>query len=95
MIIKNIIYWILGMGILLLFMSCVKNRNFDAPEIICSEGEFEIIDISELKNFYKGETVQIQDDLVIEGYVISSDKEGNFFNTIYFQDESSNPSDGM
>lgn len=95
MIIKNIIYWILGMGILLLFMSCVKNRNFDAPEIICSEGEFEIIDISELKNFYKRETVQIQDDLVIKGYVISSDKEGNFFNTIYFQDESSNPSDGM
>ena len=83
------------MGILLVFMSCVKNRNFDAPEIICSEGEFEIIDISELKNFYKGETVQIQDDLVIKGYVISSDKEGNFFNTIYFQDESSNPSDGM
>lgn len=83
------------MGILLVFMSCVKNRNFDAPEIICSEGEFEIIDISELKNFYKGETVQIQDDLVIKGYVISSDKEGNFFNTIYFQDQSSNPSDGM
>jgi len=95
MIIKNTIYRILGMGILLVFMSCVKNRNFDAPEIICSEGEFEIIDISELKNFYKGETVQIQDDLVIKGYVISSDKEGNFFNTIYFQDESSNPSDGM
>ncbi|WP_430429048.1 DUF5689 domain-containing protein [Maribacter litoralis] len=95
MIIKNTIYRILGMGILLVFMSCVKIRNFDAPEIICSEGEFEIIDISELKNFYKGETVQIQDDLVIKGYVISSDKEGNFFNTIYFQDESSNPSDGM
>lgn len=95
MIIKNTIYRILGIGILLVFMSCVKNRNFDAPEIICSEGEFEIIDISELKNFYKGETVQIQDDLVIKGYVISSDKEGNFFNTIYFQDESSNPSDGM
>ncbi|VXB37489.1 DUF5689 domain-containing protein [Maribacter litoralis] len=95
MIIKNIIYRILGMGILLVFMSCVKNRNFDAPEIICSEGEFENIDISELKNFYKGETVQIQDDLVIKGYVISSDKEGNFFNTIYFQDESSNPLDGM
>ncbi|WP_437369417.1 DUF5689 domain-containing protein [Maribacter litoralis] len=95
MIIKNTIYRILGIGILLVFMSCVKNRNFDAPEIICSEGEFEVIDISELKNFYKGETVQIQDDLVIKGYVISSDKEGNFFNTIYFQDESSNPSDGM
>ncbi|MEP2056320.1 MAG: DUF5689 domain-containing protein [Maribacter litoralis] len=95
MIIKNTIYRLLSMGILLVFMSCVKNRNFVAPEIICSEGEFEIIDISELKNFYKGETVQIQDDLVIKGYVISSDKEGNFFNTIYFQDESSNPSDGM
>jgi len=44
---------------------------------------------------YNGDTFQIQEDLVIKGYVISSDKEGNFFNTIYFQDESSNPSEGM
>lgn len=81
--------------IVVMLFSCVKNREFDAPEVECSDSDFTFIAISELKNMYNGETFQIQEDLVIKGYVISSDKEGNFFNTIYFQNESSNPSDGM
>lgn len=81
--------------IAIMLFSCVKNREFDTPAIDCSDSEFTFISISELKNIYKGETIQIQEDLVVKGYVISSDKEGNFFNTIYFQDEPSNPSDGM
>ncbi|WP_036158805.1 DUF5689 domain-containing protein [Maribacter forsetii] len=81
--------------IVVMLISCVKNREFDAPEVECSDSDFAFIAISELKNMYNGETFQIQEDLVVKGYVISSDKEGNFFNTIYFQDESSSPSDGM
>lgn len=87
--------YILMITIVVMLFSCVKNREFDAPEAECSDSDFAFIAISELKNMYNGETFQIQEDLVVEGYVISSDKEGNFFNTIYFQDESSNPSDGM
>ena len=87
--------YILMITIVVMLFSCVKNREFDAPEAECSDSDFTFIAISELKNMYNGETFQIQEDLVVEGYVISSDKEGNFFNTIYFQDESSNPSDGM
>ncbi|WP_396633031.1 DUF5689 domain-containing protein [Maribacter sp. R86514] len=81
--------------IVVMLFSCVKNREFDVPELVCSDSDFTFIAISELKNMYNGDTFQIQEDLVIKGYVISSDKEGNFFNTIYFQDESSNPSGGM
>ena len=81
--------------IVVMLFSCVKNRDFNAPELECSASNFTFITISELKNMYNGDTFQIQEDLVIKGYVISSDKEGNFFNTIYFQDESSNPSEGM
>lgn len=87
--------YILMITIVVMLFSCVKNREFDAPEVECSDSDFTFIAISELKNMYNGETFQIQEDLVIKGYVISSDKEGNFFNTIYFQNESSNPSDGM
>jgi hypothetical protein len=90
---RNIYYWMIIIGIIL--SSCVKNKEFDSPEIACSNTEFTIISISELKNMYNSETIQIQEDLVIEGYVISSDKEGNFFNIIHFQDEPSNPSNGM
>ncbi|WP_244533994.1 DUF5689 domain-containing protein [Maribacter aquivivus] len=79
----------------IILSSCVKDKEFDAPDIQCSDTEFILISIAELKNMYNGETIQIQEDLVISGYVISSDKDGNFFNTIYFQDEPGNPLDGM
>ena len=79
----------------IMLFSCVKDKEFDAPDLECSDTEFTFISISELKNIYNGETIQIQEDLVVKAYVISSDKEGNFFNTVYFQDEPSNPSDGM
>ncbi len=81
--------------IALMLLSCVKNREFDAPDLECSDAEYTFISLSELKNMYNGETIQIQEDLVISGYVISSDKDGNFFNTIHFQDEQSNPLGGM
>ncbi|MEP2238024.1 MAG: DUF5689 domain-containing protein, partial [Maribacter sp.] len=81
-------------SVIMLF-SCVKNREFDTPELSCSDSEFSFISISELKSLYNGETMQIHEDLFVRGYVISSDKEGNFFNTVHFQDESSNPSEGM
>lgn len=90
---RNIFYWIMIIGIIL--SSCVKDKEFDAPDLECSDAEFTFISISELKNMHNGETIQIQDDLVINGYVISSDKEGNFFNIVHFQDEPSNPTDGM
>ncbi|MDF4203507.1 DUF5689 domain-containing protein [Maribacter sp. SA7] len=83
------------MTIVIMLFSCVKNREFDTPELACSDSEFSFISISELKSLYNGETMQIHEDLFVKGYVISSDKEGNFFNTVHFQDESSNPSDGM
>ncbi|TDT41952.1 lamin tail-like protein [Maribacter spongiicola] len=90
---SNIFYSMIA--ITLMLSSCVKDKEFDAPDLECSNAEFTFITISELKNIYNGETIQIQEDLVIKGYVISSDKEGNFFNTIYFQDEPSNPLGGM
>ncbi|WP_299321511.1 DUF5689 domain-containing protein [uncultured Maribacter sp.] len=90
---SNIFYGMILIGIML--SSCVKDKEFDVPDLECSDSEFTFISISELKNIYNGETIQIQEDLVIKAYVISSDKEGNFFNTVYFQDEPSNPSDGM
>ncbi|APQ17109.1 DUF5689 domain-containing protein [Maribacter hydrothermalis] len=86
---------IISISIMLVILSCVKNRDFDSPEIVCSDAEFTMISMAELKNFYDGETVQIQEDLVVEGFVTSSDKKGNFFNVIHFQDEASNATEGL
>jgi hypothetical protein len=76
-------------------MGCVKDRNFDAPKKIC-EVDLEVnASFADVKDLYVDGTVQIQDDLIIEGYVISSDKAGNFFSTLHFQDNPENPTEGL
>ncbi|WP_158974719.1 DUF5689 domain-containing protein [Cellulophaga sp. L1A9] len=87
------IFWIILF--IMLPSSCVKNRDFDE---IQSTSDKELVANStflEVFSLYKEGTVQIQDDLVIEGYVISSDEAGNFFGTLYFQDKSLNPTLGL
>ncbi|HDZ05283.1 hypothetical protein LCGC14_0069240 [marine sediment metagenome] len=90
---SNIFYLMIAIGVML--ASCVKNREFDTPKNECSNEDFTIISILELKKFYTDKTVQIQEDIAVQGYVISSDKEGNFFNIIYFQDAPANPTEGL
>jgi hypothetical protein len=80
---------------MLLFITCVKNKDYEEPELVCSDEDFSVVSVSELKRLYNGETVQIQEDWVIKGYVISSDKSGNFFNILHFQDASSNATVGL
>ena len=65
-------------------MSCVKDRDFEILDTNCLDTQIETIEISDLKSLYAGETVQIHEDLAIYGYVVSSDKKGNFFNVIHF-----------
>ena len=79
----------------LALLGCVKDGNFDEPSASCSNEVFETISLAQLKGFYTDKTIQIQDDLVITGYVISSDKEGNFFNVLHFQDKPNNPTEGL
>ncbi|MFS4468833.1 DUF5689 domain-containing protein [Maribacter sp. 2210JD10-5] len=79
----------------LLCVGCVKNRSFDAPEITCSDNVTANTTYAEVKSLFNEETVQIQEDLIIEGYISSSDKAGNFFSVLYFQDSPVNPTEGF
>ncbi|WP_339650558.1 DUF5689 domain-containing protein [uncultured Maribacter sp.] len=81
--------------ILLLTSACVKNKDFEEPELVCSDEDFSVVSVSELKRLYNGQTVQIQEDWVIKGYVVSSDKSGNFFNILHFQDASRGATEGL
>ena len=79
-----------------LLYSCVKDRDFDAVTISsCSNELISNASFQDIKNLYSGETVQIQEDLIIEGYVISSDREGNFFSVLHFQDRRDNATEGL
>ncbi|WP_252730098.1 DUF5689 domain-containing protein [Zobellia uliginosa] len=77
------------------FYSCVKSRSYDVPPDNCVSGLVANTTYTEVKNLYKGNTFQIQDDLIIEGYVISSDSDGNFFSVLYFQDKAIAPTEGF
>ena len=81
--------------VLTIFSSCVKTRDFDPPEIRCNDDLIANVTIQEVKKLYMGSTLQIQDDLVLEGFVVSSDKEGNFFGNLHFQDSPTNPTQGL
>lgn len=81
--------------ILLFIISCVKDRNFDAPKSSCTPSLVVNATYTDVKNLYVDETIQIQEDLIIEGYVVSADKAGNFFSVLHFQDKPSNPDEGF
>jgi hypothetical protein len=67
--------------------SCVDNK-FDFPiEDLYDHGLVANISIADLKAMYQNSTVEIKTDLIVDGYVCSSDREGNIFKTLYIQDE--------
>jgi hypothetical protein len=49
----------------------------------------------EVQALFEEETIQIKEDWVIEGYVISSDRAGNFFGVLHLQDHPTNPTHGF
>ena len=86
---------ILILGVLTLFSSCVKTKDFDPPENQCNSDLIPNATSQDVKNLYVDGTIEIQEDLVLEGFVISSDKDGNFFGNLHFQDRPDNPTQGL
>lgn len=76
-------------------LTCTKSRNFDPPPTDCATDLAANTTYTEVKNLYVDQTFQIQQDLIIEGYVSSSDEAGNFFSVLHFQDSPTNPSEGF
>ncbi|SHI68739.1 Lamin Tail Domain [Arenibacter nanhaiticus] len=75
--------------------ACVKDSNFKTPQKACEAVLQANTSFDELKAMYTDGVIQIQDDLVIEGFVNSSDLASNFFGTLHFQDTAEDPSSGM
>jgi len=87
--------WVAMSCILLFLTSCVDSRNFDIPEIGCTSDIIANTTYADVKALYTDQTLQIQTDLILEGYVISSDEAGNFFSVLHFQDAPVNPTSGF
>ena len=94
----TILFWlkkVLLLSAIVIFFGCVKDRNYNPPKESCVTDLVSNTTYSEIKNLYTEGVIQIQDDLIIEGYVTSSDEAGNFFGSLHFQDKKDNPSEGL
>ncbi len=71
-----------------LLTGCIKDK-FDSPaEVIDQDPNLEVnLTIEQLKNLYKTEPVEITEDYIITGTVISDDQQGNVYQTLIIQDE--------
>ena len=98
-------------SLLILFaFSCVQDDDYAVPQSIGLEenqklvellaeienGSADLMTISEVKNlFVNGEVNEIESNLVVRGFVSSSDYTGNFYKEFYMQDEIENPTAGI
>jgi hypothetical protein len=96
--------------ITLFAFSCVQDDDYSVPQSIGQEenqklvqllneienGSADLMTISDVKNlFVGGEVNEIESNLVVRGYVSSSDFSGNFYKEFYMQDEIENPTAGI
>ncbi len=91
------------MGMLVLLgWCCVQDDDFNVPNIATEDPDIPVEKITTFKamqSLYEqavnggNSTVMIEDDVYIEGYVVSSDKGGNFFEELIIQNKTddSNP----
>jgi hypothetical protein len=102
--------FILILSIGLLVTSCIDDDDFETPDLNVTEPviDGEIIDISSVLNIIEQnredgdeedelqvEVEVIENDIYVEGYVISSDEAGNFFEEIIIQDKPVDPTAGI
>jgi hypothetical protein len=79
------------------FLSCVKDQDFSTPNVVCTEPNLTVTNtIAQVKEMYTfGGATVIENDVIIEGYVVSSDKSGNIYKTISIQDKPENPTSAI
>ena len=73
--------------------SCVNDDDWETPPINC-ENKFPAPNISMADLMLMAPAtgyLEISTALYVDGYVVSSDENGNFYKTISFQDSPTNP----
>ncbi|MCG8802708.1 DUF5689 domain-containing protein [Tenacibaculum finnmarkense] len=77
------------------FSSCVGDDEFSLPTL-SAEKEYENLkSLTQIASLYQGSLVEIKEELTTSGYVVSSDRAGNFFKSIFIQDAPENPTIGF
>ena len=90
---KNLRILLISIVVISIFSTCVKDGDFETPNVDCSEPQLAATTtIQQVKEMYTfGGAKIIETDIIIEGYVVSSDKSGNIYKSISIQDKPENP----
>lgn len=98
---QNLVFFFLGLGVLLALNSCVEDDEFSAPQFEQTPPQIEgnRVSLSVLKGILAQNdngpyTFEDTQDYV-EAYVISNDESGNFFRELIVQDKPENPTYGV
>lgn len=84
--------------------SCVDNNDFELPTIEPTDNEYaNLKPLNEIVDLYNGDIVDFNDytednelkEINTYGYVVSDDREGNFYKTLIIQDSPENPTVGV
>lgn len=88
----------LGLAVgLTVLNSCVKDDDYSVPPIECNNKySAPTISLADFVNQAPATGVyKVTKDQVFDGYVVSSDEQGNFYKTISIQDKAENPTIGL
>ena len=76
----------------LLTNSCVDSNDYSAPIVNCEAPVLQVTNtIGQIKEMAGFGIVEFTEDIIIEGYVVSSDESGNIYKSIFIQDLPENP----
>jgi hypothetical protein len=90
---KKMKHWLVKGSLFLALYACANDTSFSVPEILCDEKELEVTHTMEQIKAMAGFGVrEFTEEMVISGYVVSSDRDGNFYKTMMLQDALENPS---
>jgi len=89
--------YIIGVLLISVFSACVNDSDFSTPNVDCEEPTLTPTNtIEQVKNMYTfGGATIIENDVIIEGYVVSSDKSGNIYKSLSIQDKPENPTSAI
>lgn len=80
----------------LIIASCVKDSNFSTPNVACIEQTLTVTNtLGQIKDMYAFGGTQFETDIVIEGYVVSSDQSGNIYKSLSIQNQPENPTSAI
>ncbi|WNW00994.1 DUF5689 domain-containing protein [Tenacibaculum sp. HL-MS23] len=92
---KNIFKFGAILFIFFSFYACVEDGDFTIPTLGDDKEYATIKSLTEIADLYQGSLVDFEEDITTFGYVVSNDKEGNFYKSIIIQDSPENPSIGF